>query len=64
MLSSNHLWLQELRDASPDLVLTYEMPMGVNLCGCVLSHALELPLVVADGIPLLSGPLSVPQVGR
>jgi hypothetical protein len=57
-----HLALQLIKDAAPDLVLTYELPWGVNLCGCVLAHALRVPLVVADGIPLLSAPPTTPQV--
>jgi hypothetical protein len=53
---------QIIKDAKPALILSFDLPLGHDSCACVMSHLLGVPYVVADGHPMMSGPLSTPQV--
>jgi hypothetical protein len=60
------LLLQAIQDFNADVVTAIGMPVpdtGPDSCGCLLSHALDLPIMDIDcGMTFWSGPRSVPQV--
>jgi hypothetical protein len=58
---------QALKDFRPDVVTAIGTPVpdtATDSCGCLLSHALGVPMIDIDcGMTFWSGPPSVPQVG-
>jgi hypothetical protein len=55
---------QELDAGGFTALLTYYVPFGeTDSCGCLLAHKLGAALLNVQGIPFLTPPLSVPQVG-
>lgn len=58
--------LQAMQDFNADVLTAVGIPVpdtGPDSCGCVLSHALNIPMIDIDcGMTFWSGPPSVPQV--
>jgi hypothetical protein len=58
--------LQRLHSFAPDAVMALGLPVSSGVasdsCGCLLSHALGVPLIDMMGV-VWSGPSSTPQVG-
>lgn len=64
LLMANRTLLKDLEGGGYDAIIAYTMPGdGSDSCGCVVSHKLRLPLIAVTALPMVTGPLSVPQFG-